>query len=240
MAITAPAERFNFASTCACAMRAVTTNLPTSTTRRLFPTANSRLRVGRFAAALTAQGIRREERVLLLMHDCTDWPVAFLPAACTPVVPVAVNTLLTADDYANAGAQPVASSDCFPAALLPTLRAAMAKAQHEIKVIVVSRGTAHAPDETPFAHFINDALVAPPAANTHRDDIGFWLLLVGLHRSTEGHRAYHANLYWTAELYAAPVLGPAKATSLLGRQAVLRLRPGNALSFPLSVAQPSS
>ena len=30
------------------------------------------------AAALTALGVRREERVLLLMQDCNDWPVAFL------------------------------------------------------------------------------------------------------------------------------------------------------------------
>ena len=44
-------------------------------------------------------GIRREERVLLLMHDCNDWPVAFLGAMYAGIVPVAVNTLLTADDY---------------------------------------------------------------------------------------------------------------------------------------------
>ncbi len=34
------------------------------------------------------------------MHDCNDWPVAFLGALYAGVVPVAVNTLLTADDYA--------------------------------------------------------------------------------------------------------------------------------------------
>ena len=54
----------------------------------------------RFAAALTALGLRREERVLLLMHDTVDWPVAFLGALYAGIVPVAVNTLLTADDYA--------------------------------------------------------------------------------------------------------------------------------------------
>jgi len=57
-------------------------------------------RVRRMAAALLAIGVRREERVLLLMHDCNDWPVAFLGAMYAGVVPVAVNTLLTASDYA--------------------------------------------------------------------------------------------------------------------------------------------
>ena len=34
----------------------------------------------RFAAALVGLGIRREERVLLVMLDCNEWPVAFLGA----------------------------------------------------------------------------------------------------------------------------------------------------------------
>ena len=61
-------------------------------------------RVRRMASALLAAGIRREERVLLVMHDCNDWPVAFLGAMYAGIVPVAVNTLATADDNAN-GAQ---------------------------------------------------------------------------------------------------------------------------------------
>lgn len=54
----------------------------------------------RFAAALLAAGIRREERVLLVAHDTSEWPVAFLGAMYAGVVPVALNTLLTAADYA--------------------------------------------------------------------------------------------------------------------------------------------
>jgi benzoate-CoA ligase len=57
-------------------------------------------RARRLAAALKAAGIRREERVLLLMLDGNDWPVSFLGCLYAGVVPVAVNTLLTPDDYA--------------------------------------------------------------------------------------------------------------------------------------------
>ena len=52
------------------------------------------------AAGLRKLGLKREERVLLLMQDSTDWVVSFLGALYAGVVPVAVNTLLTADDYA--------------------------------------------------------------------------------------------------------------------------------------------
>ena len=51
-------------------------------------------RIRRLAAGLLASGVRREERVLLLMHDCNDWPVSFLGAMYAGIVPVAVNTLL--------------------------------------------------------------------------------------------------------------------------------------------------
>ena len=37
-------------------------------------------RIQRFAAGLSALDVRREERVLLLMHDSSDWPVCFLGA----------------------------------------------------------------------------------------------------------------------------------------------------------------
>src|SRR5207237_8654352 len=47
------------------------------------------------SSALRDLGIKREERVLLAMQDCTDWPAAFLGAIYAGIVPVAVNTLLT-------------------------------------------------------------------------------------------------------------------------------------------------
>src|SRR6202453_5366094 len=53
-------------------------------------------RARRFAAALRERGVKREERALILMQDSADWPVAFLGAMLAGVVPVAVNTLLTA------------------------------------------------------------------------------------------------------------------------------------------------
>ncbi|MDP9085060.1 MAG: AMP-binding protein, partial [Pseudomonadota bacterium] len=56
-------------------------------------------RVASFASALRRHGIEPEQRILLCLHDSIDWPVAFLGAIHAGVVPVPVNTLLTADEY---------------------------------------------------------------------------------------------------------------------------------------------
>ena len=56
-------------------------------------------RVARFAGVLRALGIRREERVLIVLLDTIDWPTAFLGCLKVGVVAVPVNTLMTEDDY---------------------------------------------------------------------------------------------------------------------------------------------
>ena len=91
------------------------------------------------AAALLALGLRREERVLLLMHDCCDWPMSFLGALYAGIVPVAVNSLLTAEDYAYMLGHSRAQAVLVSAALLPLLRQAMALAPHEVNHVLVSR-----------------------------------------------------------------------------------------------------
>ena len=96
-------------------------------------------RVRRFATALKEGGVKREERVLILMHDCADWPVAFLGAMLAGIIPVAVNTLLTADDLAYMLEHSRAQAALVSGAVKPALKAALAKADHEVQTIVVSR-----------------------------------------------------------------------------------------------------
>src|SRR5438309_1708098 len=51
----------------------------------------------RFAGALRSAGIERERRVVLLLADTVDFPIAFWGALRAGVIPVPINTLLTAD-----------------------------------------------------------------------------------------------------------------------------------------------
>jgi len=191
----------------------------------------------RLAAGLLALGVRREERVFLLMHDCNEWPVSFLGCLYAGIVPVAVNTLLTADDYAFMLRHSRSQATLVSAALLPTLTAAMAKAPSEVRHVVVAQAEGALPPQT--VSF--DALVAAneplaEAAPTHRDDPAFWLYSSGSTGRPKGTVHTHANLWWTAELYARPVLGlTERDVCFSAAKLYFAYGLGNALTFPLSV-----
>jgi len=54
----------------------------------------------RLANLLRRLGVRREERVAMIMLDTVDFPVTFLGAIRAGIVPVPLNTLLTSEQYA--------------------------------------------------------------------------------------------------------------------------------------------
>lgn len=198
-------------------------------------------RIRAVAGALLGCGVRREERVLLLMHDCNDWPSSFLGAMYAGIVPVAVNTLLTAQDYAYMLQKSRAQVALVSHALLPVLQQGMALADgsggHEIRQIVVSApgGPLPAPvvsmDDFLAAH-------APllQCASTGADDPGFWLFSSGSTGRPKGTVHSHINPYWTAVLYGQKVLELTESdVCFSAAKLFFAYGLGNALSFPLSV-----
>jgi benzoate-CoA ligase len=194
-------------------------------------------RVRRMAAGLRALGIKREERVLLLMLDSRDWPVAFLGAMYAGVVPVAVNTLLTADDYAYMLEHSRAQAVLVSGALLPAVTAAMVKSDHEVHKVIVSRPMAPLhPSETELEAFLAPHAPMPQAAATGADAPGFWLYSSGSTGRPKGTVHSHGNPYWTAELYGKAVLGlRADDVCFSAAKLFFAYGLGNALTFPLSV-----
>jgi len=193
--------------------------------------------VARLAAGLRALGLRREERVLLLMLDGNDWPVSFLGAMFAGLVPVAVNTLLTADDYAYMLEHSRAQAVLVSGALLPALSAAMVKSDHEVGKVIVSRPIAplHA-GEVAFDAFVAAQSPMARAAATGPDDPGFWLYSSGSTGRPKGTVHSHANPYWTAELYGKGVLAlNDRDLCFSAAKLFFAYGLGNALSFPMSV-----
>src|SRR5260370_30764639 len=57
-------------------------------------------RTFQFAAALRTLGLRQEDRLLLLLPDTVDYPVAFWGAVRAGIIAIPLNTLLSPDVYA--------------------------------------------------------------------------------------------------------------------------------------------
>lgn len=235
--VSPPPEKFNFAqhlldaNSGRAAKVAVIDEVGTLTYRQLAE------RVRKMASALCSLGLRREERVLLLMHDGAEWPVSFLGAMYAGLVPVAVNTLLTADDYAYMVEHSRAQAALVSGALLPVLTAALVKSDNEVKKVIVARPTAALhPAEVEFETFLQSHAPLPRPAATHADDPGFWLYSSGSTGRPKGTVHSHANPYWTLELYGKAMLG-INETDVCFSAAKLFFAYGlgNALSFPFGV-----
>ncbi len=236
--VPAPGPQFNFAQHLITRNAARTARIAYVDDREQLSYGALAERVRRCAAALLAAGLRREERVLLAMLDCTDWPVSFLGAMYAGIVPVAVNTLLTADDYAymlrHCRAQAVLTSGT----VLPNLQAALAKAPNEVRTIVVSQPGASAlpAGAVAFDAFVGAAAPLAEPADTGPDDIGFWLYSSGSTGRPKGTVHTHANPYWTAELYGSAILGlTERDVCFSAAKLYFAYGLGNSLSFPLSV-----
>ena len=194
-------------------------------------------RARQLAGALRAAGVRREERVLLLMHDTHDWPVSFLGCLLAGIVPVAVNTLLTRDEYAYMLEHSRAQAALVSGALLPALQGAMDKAAHEVGLCIVSQPQGDLPaGAVAFDQALAAAApLALPAATTP-DDPGFWLYSSGSTGKPKGTVHTHGNLWWTAELYGKAVLGLTEQdVCFSAAKLYFAYGLGNALTFPLSV-----
>ncbi|CAN7149018.1 benzoate-CoA ligase family protein [Variovorax sp. LjRoot84] len=194
-------------------------------------------RARRLAAALLASGVKREERVLLLMLDSSDWPVSFLGCLYAGIVPVAVNTLLTTEDYAYMLEHSGAKAALVSGALLPVLQDARVKGSNELKTLIVSQPTGALPDGAQDFEAVIAAHqpLAEPAATTPQDH-AFWLYSSGSTGKPKGTVHTHGNPWWTAELYGKPVLGLTENdVCFSAAKLYFAYGLGNALTFPLSV-----
>ncbi|KQP49826.1 benzoate-CoA ligase family protein [Pseudorhodoferax sp. Leaf274] len=197
-------------------------------------------RARRLAGALLAAGVRREERVLLLMLDSHDWPVSFLGCLYAGIVPVAVNTLLTVADYAYMLTHSRAQAVLVSGALLPTVQAAMAGCKdcaHEVRSTIVSQPTGPLPaGALDFEAALAAATPAAAPAPTTGDEPGFWLYSSGSTGKPKGTVHTQRSLWWTAELYGKAVLAlTERDVCFSAAKLYFAYGLGNALTFPLSV-----
>ncbi len=184
------------------------------------------------AHALKSLGLQREQRVLLCLQDSIDFPVAFLGAIRAGLVPIAVNTLLTQQDYLFMMNDCRATVAIVSAALLPLFESARERCP-ALRHVIVSGNPQH-PDSLPALLAGHDR--AFESVDTHADEPCFWLYSSGSTGSPKGTVHAHASLAFTAELYGRAVAGYQESdVCFSAAKLFFAYGLGNALTFPLSV-----
>src|SRR5690606_33290994 len=114
--------------------------------------------------------------LFLCMLDTIDWPAAFLGAIKAGIVPVAVNTLLTEDDYQCMLTDSRARTLVVSAALWPKFQRILRDCP-EVERVIVSGGSV--PGHEDFEAVVTGAAPEDYTAPTTCDDMCFWLYSSG-------------------------------------------------------------
>src|ERR1700723_4693964 len=187
----------------------------------------------RLANRLRRLGVHSDQRVAMIMLDTTDFPVVFLGAMRAGVVPIPLNTLLTADQYAYVLADCRARVLFISEPLLPVIKDIIGR-MSDLEHVVVCGNDAHGHKK------LSDELASEKdsfaTVATHADEPAFWLYSSGSTGMPKGVRHLHSSLAATADTYAKQVLGIREDdVGLSAAKLFFAYGLGNALTFPMSV-----
>src|SRR5215510_13537279 len=147
-------------------------------------------RTVRFAAALRALGLREEDRLLLLLPDTVDYPIAFWGALRAGIIAIPLNTLLSPEIYAYVMADSRATAMVAAAPLARNILPIIDRVPRLRTIVLVGAST---DDVTAFSsldvHHFDDLIARerpePHTAPTLSDEDALWMYTSG---STVDHK----------------------------------------------------
>src|SRR6202162_5307227 len=190
-------------------------------------------RSNRLANGLRSMGVRREDRVMLLLHDTPAFVYSFFGAQKMGGVGIPTNTLLQSQDYQYMLNDSRARVVIVSEALLPQL-ASIARTELPYLEHVIVDGAASGE-----MRGIDQLLAASPSLeleNTSKDDAAFWLYSSGTTGFPKGAVHLHHDVVFTVACYAKGILGMTDADRTFSvAKLFFAYGLGNALTFPFAV-----
>lgn len=191
-------------------------------------------RIDAVATEFRRIGLRRESRCLICLKDGIDFPVAFLGSIKAGIVPVPVNTMLAADDYAYLLNDSEASALVVSDELFPLFQPLLVRSP-SVEHVFVS-GERVPPGSRAFRKLEGTVRNFCEPAPTRRDDPCFWLYSSGSTGTPKGAVHIHSSLLETAVYYAQTTLGLHERDRVFSAAKLFfAYGLGNSLTFPLSV-----
>src|SRR5437763_4762998 len=191
-------------------------------------------RSNRLANGLRPLGVRREERVLLLLLDTPAFAYSFFAAQKSAAVPIPTNTLLKSQDYRYMLNDSRATIAVVSGALLPQLTA-ITRDQLPYRKHLIVDGAAAPADQIGLDRLLS-ASPRLEVEQTSKDDAAFWLYSSGTTGFPKGAVHLHHDIVHTVVCYAQGILGMTPADRFFSvAKLFFAYGLGNALAFPFAV-----
>jgi len=186
----------------------------------------------RFAGALYRHGVRREERIAMIVRDQIEFPVAFWGAIKAGAIPVPVNTLLSTAVYEAILTDSRASILMVSAQLWETVKPAIDGNPFLRAVVVIG----DAPDGCESYDAFVDGAPAVETVEANGDELAFWLYSSGSTGAPKGVRHLHSSLKATSDTFGAQIAGITEDDVVFSAAKMFfAYGLGNAISFPMAV-----
>jgi benzoate-CoA ligase family protein len=196
----------------------------------------------RYGAGLLSLGLQRGERVLLFLDDTPAYPAALFGAIRAGLVPLLINTLTPPDLLQFYLADSGARAAICDAAFVDRFDAAACEGTHlETLIVTDAASPARAAVATePAARWLAGPQPKLAAADTHRDDMAFWMYSSGSTGRPKGIVHLQHDMAYTHHSYARHLLQLTPSDVCFSVPKIFfAYGLGNSLTFPFSVGATS-